>query len=74
MESAAEDQATDRAYRIGQDKAVFVYKLIAAGIVEERMVQLQERKRHIAAGLFDTSGGSLPIDPRELAMLFESIR
>lgn len=51
---AAEDRATDRAYRIGQDKAVFVYKLIAAGTVEERMVQLQERKRHIPAGLFDT--------------------
>jgi SNF2 family DNA or RNA helicase len=70
---AVEDQATDRAYRIGQDKAVFVFKLIAAGTVEERMVQLQERKRQIAAGLFDSEIGSLPIDERQLAMLFNPI-
>ena len=70
---AVEDQATDRAYRIGQDKAVFVFKLIAAGTVEERMVELQERKRRIAAGLFDSEIGSLPIDERQLAMLFNPI-
>ena len=42
---AVEDQATDRAHRIGQDKAVFVYKLVVRGTVEERMLELQARKR-----------------------------
>ncbi|SIT39734.1 putative helicase [Paraburkholderia ribeironis] len=47
---AAENQATDRAHRLGQDKPVFVYKLIAAGSIEEKIVELQEQK----AGLADS--------------------
>jgi superfamily II DNA or RNA helicase len=42
---AVEDQATDRAHRLGQDKPVFVYKLIARGTLEERILALQEKKR-----------------------------
>jgi hypothetical protein len=49
---AVESQATDRAHRIGQEKPVFVYKLIAANTVEERIVQLQEKKRLLAAGVY----------------------
>ncbi len=45
---AAQAQATDRAYRIGQTKPVFVYNLIVAGSVEERMLRLQRKKRHLA--------------------------
>lgn len=45
---AAQAQATDRAYRIGQKKPVFVYNLIVAGSVEQRMLRLQSRKRHLA--------------------------
>jgi superfamily II DNA or RNA helicase len=45
---AVEDQASDRAHRIGQTKSVFVYKLIAADTVEDRIVALQERKAALA--------------------------
>lgn len=50
---AVEDQATDRAHRIGQDKPVFVYKLIVTDTVEEKMVQLQDKKRRIAEAVLD---------------------
>ena len=48
---AAESQATDRAYRMGQDKPVFVYKFIAAGTVEETILEMQEKKRGLIDGL-----------------------
>ncbi|PVZ70467.1 DEAD/DEAH box helicase [Pelagibaculum spongiae] len=54
---AAEAQATDRAYRIGQDKPVFVYKLITEGTVEERIVALQQQKQQLAEGVL--AGGEL---------------
>ncbi len=44
---AVEDQATDRAHRIGQSKVVTSYKLITRGTVEEKILALQERKREI---------------------------
>jgi superfamily II DNA or RNA helicase len=64
---AAEDQATDRAWRIGQDKPVFVYRLIAKGTLEEKIQQLQRTK----AGLADAvlAGGEtqgLQIRPEDL--------
>lgn len=54
---AAEAQATDRAHRIGQDKPVFVYKLIAAGTVEDKILELQRRKASLADAV--VSGGEL---------------
>ena len=53
---AVEEQAIDRAHRIGQDKAVFIYRLVAAGTVEEKMEGLKERKRTLADSLFDRDG------------------
>lgn len=55
--AAAQMQATDRAYRIGQKRPVFVYNLIAASSVEERMLSLQRRKRYLADTLLGTQGG-----------------
>ena len=48
---AVEDQATDRAHRIGQDQPVFVYKLVVEGSIEERMLALQARKAALAEGV-----------------------
>ena len=50
---ATENQATDRAYRIGQEKPVFVYKMIARGTVEEKIQHLQKEKSDLAAGVLD---------------------
>jgi SNF2 family DNA or RNA helicase len=44
---AVEEQATDRAYRIGQTKTVFVYRFITRGTVEEKIMKLKERKRDL---------------------------
>ncbi len=49
---AAEQQATDRAYRIGQDKPVFVYKLICEHTVEERVLELQQTKQALADNMY----------------------
>jgi Helicase conserved C-terminal domain len=51
---AAEDQATDRAHRIGQTRPVMVYKLVAADTVEEKILELQDRKRRLFAATVDT--------------------
>jgi superfamily II DNA or RNA helicase len=55
---AAEAQATDRAHRIGQQQPVFVYKLIAQGTVEEKIVQLQATKDALARQLFTDKNAS----------------
>lgn len=56
---AAENQATDRAHRIGQDKPVFVFKLVCAGSIEERILALQERKAALAAGVLSEDADAL---------------
>lgn len=48
---ASENQATDRAYRIGQTRGVQVIKLIASDTVEERILRLQEQKRQLSDGV-----------------------
>jgi len=47
-----ENQATDRAYRIGQDKPVFVYKLIIENSIEEQILKLQEKKKSLQEGIY----------------------
>ncbi|MGR6965335.1 DEAD/DEAH box helicase [Geodermatophilus sp. URMC 61] len=56
---AVEAQAVDRTHRIGQDKTVMVYRLVAAGTIEEKVVALQERKRDLVARVMDDDGGAL---------------
>jgi SNF2 family DNA or RNA helicase len=70
---AVEDQASDRAHRIGQIKSVFIYKLIAADTVEERILELQERKATLASIAFGEDGASWPaVDAEDIAFLFGS--
>ena len=54
---AVETQATDRAHRIGQTKQVMVYKLVAQGTIEERILALQERKAALASSLYGDKSG-----------------
>ena len=54
--AAATDQATDRAHRIGQEREVDVYKVVAKGTIEERIVALQEAKRDLADSVVAATG------------------
>ncbi len=56
---AAQNQATDRAHRIGQQKVVSVYKIIAEGTVEEKIVELQEKKKELAETILNGDTVSL---------------
>jgi SNF2 family DNA or RNA helicase len=71
---AAQAQATDRAHRIGQTRPVFVYSLIVAGSVEERMLTLQQKKRRLADGILGRAGEPAPapaaLTAREVEGLF----
>jgi SNF2 family DNA or RNA helicase len=54
---AVEAQATDRAHRIGQTQSVFVYKMVAQGTIEERILALQERKAGLSESMYSGSVG-----------------
>jgi SNF2 family DNA or RNA helicase len=62
---ATEAQAVDRTHRIGQSRNVMVYRLIAAGTIEEKVLALQARKAELFTSVLDTGGafsGSLDAD------------
>ncbi|MCB1970765.1 MAG: DEAD/DEAH box helicase family protein [Geminicoccaceae bacterium] len=68
---AVERQAMDRTHRIGQDKPVFVYKLIAEGSVEAAIRELQVRKQALADSLFEgAQGGGIGLDEADIQALF----
>ena len=72
---AVENQATDRAHRIGQDKAVFVYKLITEETVEEKIIALQEKKQKLAEAVYSDSAktGAAAFTADELSELLQPL-
>jgi superfamily II DNA or RNA helicase len=68
---AAEAQATDRAYRIGQDKPVFVHKLLCQDTVEERIHKLQQEKGKLAAGILAGADLAATLDPATVRALLD---
>jgi non-specific serine/threonine protein kinase len=68
---AVESQAVDRAHRIGQDKSVFAYKLICRDTIEEKILQLQERKKAVAKDLINIEAGFIKsLDKEDVRDLF----
>jgi len=68
---AAEDQAADRAHRIGQDRPVMVYRLVTQGSVEERILALQEEKRRLARVALEGAGQAASVTREELLALLD---
>jgi SNF2 family DNA or RNA helicase len=68
---AAEDQASGRAHRMGQQRPVTVYRLVTAGSVEERIIELHRDKRGLAEGMLESHEQAAPLDAAALAALLE---
>ena len=66
---AVEDQASNRAHRIGQQRPVTVYRLVAKNTIEEKIVKLHQEKRDLAGSLLDGSDISAKISAEELIRL-----
>ena len=66
---AAEDQASDRAHRIGQTRPVTIYRLVAKGTIEEQIVALHHHKRDLAERLLEGADAPARLDAGELLEL-----
>ena len=69
---AVEDQATDRAHRIGQTKPVTVYRIVAEGTIEEKIVKLHEHKRDLADSLLEGADMSARLNADDLLDLIKN--
>ncbi len=68
---AVEAQATDRAHRLGQDKPVFVHRMITRGTIEEKMEELKARKQALVAGILgEGDGRALSLSEQDIEDLF----
>ena len=67
---AVEDQASDRAHRIGQTKSIFVYKLVAADTVEDRILELQQKKANLANIALGGEGDLAGLEVDDVDFLF----
>jgi len=68
---AVEEQAADRAHRIGQERPVFVYRMIAQGTVEERILALQDKKRALFDAALGDAAGAAGLTRQDLLALFD---
>jgi len=69
---AVEEQAADRAHRIGQQRPVVIYRLVSAGTIEEKVLGLQARKRQLFTDVVDGTGaGTVALSAEDLAALLE---
>lgn len=68
---ASEEQAVNRAHRIGQDKNVFVYRFISENSIEEKIQHLQEKKTKLAETFVNSNNPMKEITKKELEVLFE---
>ena len=66
---AVEDQASDRAHRIGQKRPVTIYRLVAKGTIEEKIVDLHQHKRDLADSLLEGTEMSGKVSTDELLRL-----
>ncbi len=71
---AVEDQATDRAHRIGQDRPVTVYRLVAEGTIEEQILELHADKRELVAGVLDGTDRAAKMNTDDLINLIKEGR
>ena len=71
---AVEAQASDRAHRIGQERPVTVYRIVAKDTVEERIVDLHAWKRDLAESLLEDSGAAVRISAEEMLALIRETR
>ena len=68
---AVEDQASDRAHRIGQQRPVTIYRLVAQGTIEEKIVALHHQKRDLAEQLLEGTGAGGRISAEDLLRLLQ---